>query len=95
MHANIVDFGGEIEVLGMRVHSATSCTGTAMARWQDPGGAIRELPAVRERLARRSAHPPSLALRLHRAEQLIAVFRNRRDPLRFPTDARPDEYDLT
>ena len=75
-YANVVDFGGEIEVLGMRVRSNDIVHADRHGAVVIPAAAIRELPAAAERLSRREAQILAVARAPGcTAEKLIAVFK--------------------
>jgi len=75
-YANVVDFGGEIEVLGMRVRSGDVVHADRHGAVVVPTHAIRELPAAAAKIARREAAILSVARAPGcTAEKLIAVFR--------------------
>jgi regulator of RNase E activity RraA len=75
-YANVVDFGGEIEVLGMRVRSNDVVHADRHGAVVIPAAAIRELPAAAERLSRREAQILAVARAPGcTAEKLIAVFK--------------------
>ncbi len=75
-YVGIVDFGGEIEVLGMRVRSGDIVHADRHGAVVIPVTAIRELPAAAERVARREARILAVARAPDcTAEKLIAVFK--------------------
>ena len=75
-YAYVVDFGGEIEVLGMRVCSGDLVHADRHGAVVVPVAAIRELPAAAEKVARREASILAVARAPNcTAEQLIAVFK--------------------
>jgi regulator of RNase E activity RraA len=75
-YARIVDFGGDIEVFGMRVRSGDVVHADRHGAVVVPVAAIRELLAAAERLARREARILAVARAPGcTAENLIAVFK--------------------
>jgi regulator of RNase E activity RraA len=75
-YANVVDFGGEIEVLGMRVRSGDLVHADRHGAVVIPVAAIRDLPAAIERVAKREASILAVARAPQcTAEKLIAVFK--------------------
>jgi regulator of RNase E activity RraA len=75
-YVSIVDFGGEIEVLGMRVRSGDIVHADRHGAVVIPAAAIRELPAAAEKVARREARILAVARAPDcTAEKLIAVFK--------------------
>jgi regulator of RNase E activity RraA len=75
-YANLVDFGGEIEVLGMRVCSGDLVHADRHGAVVVPVEAIRELPAAAQKVARREAAILAVARAPQcTAEKLIAVFK--------------------
>jgi regulator of RNase E activity RraA len=73
---HVVDFGGEIEVLGMRVRSGDVVHADRHGAVVIPPAAIRELPAAAEKVARREASILAVARAPGcTAEKLIAVFK--------------------
>jgi len=75
-YAHVVDFGGEIEVLGMRVRSGDIVHADRHGAVIVPVAAIRELPAAAEKVARREASILAVARAPGcTAEKLIAVFK--------------------
>jgi regulator of RNase E activity RraA len=75
-YVSVVDFGGEIDVLGMRVRSGDLVHADRHGAVVVPVGVIRELPAAAERVARREASILAVARAPNcTAEQLIAVFK--------------------
>jgi regulator of RNase E activity RraA len=76
-YVSVVDFGGEIEVLGMRVRSGDLVHADRHGAVVVPVGAIRELPAAAETVARREARILAVARAPNcTAEKLIAVFKD-------------------
>ena len=75
-YASVVDFGGEIEVLGMRVRSGEVVHADRHGAVVVPVQAIRKLPGAAEKIARREAAILAVARAPDcTAEKLIAVFR--------------------
>jgi regulator of RNase E activity RraA len=75
-YVHIVDFGGDIEVLGMRVRSGDVVHADRHGAVVIPAAAIRELPAAVEKVARREASILAVARAPDcTAERLIAVFK--------------------
>jgi regulator of RNase E activity RraA len=75
-YAHVVEFGGEIEVLGLRGRSGDVVHADRHGAVVIPVAAIRELPAVAEKLARREASILAVARTPGcTAEKLIAVFK--------------------
>jgi regulator of RNase E activity RraA len=75
-YAHVVDFGSEIEVLGMRVRSGDIVHADRHGAVVIPPAAIAELPAAAEKIARREAAILAVARAPDcSAEKLIDVFR--------------------
>jgi regulator of RNase E activity RraA len=75
-YASIVDFGGEIEVLGMRVRSGDIVHADRHGAVVIPAAAVRDLPAAVDKVARREAAILEVArARDCTAERLISVFK--------------------
>ena len=75
-YANLVDFGGEIEVLGMRVRSGDVVHADRHGAVVIPRHAIRDLPAAAARVAQREARILAVARASGcTAEKLIDVFK--------------------
>ena len=75
-YANVVGFGGEIEVLGMRVRSGDIVHADRHGAVVVPADTIRDLPAAAEKVARREAAILAVARAIDStAEKLIAVFK--------------------
>ena len=55
-YVNVVDFGGEVEVLGMRVRSGDIVHADRHGAVVVPAAAVREIPAAAHRIARREGH---------------------------------------
>jgi regulator of RNase E activity RraA len=74
--AHVVDFGGEIEVLGMRVRSGDIVHADRHGAVVIPPGAVRELPAAATQVAQREARILAVARAPgSTAEKLIEVFK--------------------
>ena len=75
-YVGIVDFGGEIEVLGMRVRSGDLVHADRHGAVVIPVAVIRDLPAAVEKVAKREASILAVARAPQcTAEKLIAVFK--------------------
>jgi regulator of RNase E activity RraA len=75
-YAHVVDYGGAIEVLGMRVRSGDLVHADRHGAVVIPVDAIRELPAAAEKIAKREAAILAVARApACTAEKLIAVFK--------------------
>jgi len=75
-YANVVDFGGEIDVLGMRVRSGDIVHADRHGAVVIPVAAIRDLPAAIDKVAKREASILAVARAPNcTAEKLIAVFK--------------------
>jgi regulator of RNase E activity RraA len=75
-YAHVVDFGGEIEVLGMRVRSGDIVHADRHGAVVIPPQTIRDLPAAAEKMARREAAILAVARASDcTAEKLVAVFK--------------------
>ena len=75
-YANVADFGGEIEVLGMHVRSGDLVHADRHGAVVVPVDAVRELPAAADKVARREAAILAVARAADcTAEKLIAVFK--------------------
>jgi regulator of RNase E activity RraA len=75
-YAHVVDFGGEIDVLGLRVRSGDIVHADRHGAVVVPAGAIRDLPAAAQKVARREAAILAIARAPDcTAEKLIAVFK--------------------
>jgi regulator of RNase E activity RraA len=80
-YANVVDFGGEVDVFGMRVRSGDLIHADRHGAVVVPVSALRELPAAAQRLAAREARILAVARAPGcTAERLIEVF-NREDEI--------------
>ena len=74
-YANVVDFGGEVEVFGMRVRSGDLIHADRHGAVVVPGSAVPKLPAAAQRLAAREARILAVARAPEcTAERLIEVF---------------------
>ena len=75
-YANLVDFGGEVEVLGMRVCAGDLVHADRHGAVVVPAEAIAKLPAAAEKVARREAAILAVARApACSADKLIAVFK--------------------
>jgi regulator of RNase E activity RraA len=75
-YAGVVDFGGEIEVLGMRVRNGDVVHADRHGAVVVPPQCIRDLPAAAAKIARREAAILAVARAPDcTAEKLIAVFK--------------------